>query len=91
MGKKVIDGDYAKPLFTRIYECHRYMLDYLAAILPFVKLKYPKKGGPYERPQTDAEIIKIAIEELYESRTTEMEKTRDIHHTEISPRNRKAN
>ena len=71
MGKKVLDGDYAKPLFTRIYERHRIMLDQLAATFPFIKLKYPKKDGPTERPITDAEIVQVAIEDLHKKRVIE--------------------
>lgn len=47
------------------------MLDQLAATFPFIKLKYPKKDGPTERPITDAEIVQVAIEDLHKKRVIE--------------------
>lgn len=71
MGKKVENGDYAKPLFTRIYERHRHMLDELVATFPLIKLKYPRKDGPTERPITDTEVVQVAIEDLHKKRVIE--------------------
>lgn len=68
MGKKVVDGDYAKPLFTRIYRRHRHMLDDLIASFPSIPIKYPRKDGPTERIISDTEVVQVAIEDLHKKR-----------------------
>lgn len=68
MGKKVIDGDYAKPLFTRIYRRHRKMLDDLIASFPKIPIKYPSKEGATERNISDTEVVQVAIEDLHKKR-----------------------
>lgn len=68
MGKKVINEDYAKPLFTRIYRKHRHMLDELVVSFPYIPLKYARKDGPTERPISDTEVVQVAIENLHKKR-----------------------
>ena len=68
MGKKVVDGDYAKPLFTRIYRRHRNMLNDLVLSFPPITIKYPRKDGPNERKITDTEVVQVAIEDLHKKR-----------------------
>lgn len=68
MGKKVVDGDYAKPLFTRIYRRHRQMLDDLISSFPLIPIKYPRKDGPIERTISDTEVVQVAIEDLHKKR-----------------------
>jgi len=68
MGKKVENGDYAKPLFIRIYQTHRAMLDELALTFELLPIKYPRKGHRTCRPITDTEIIRVAIEQLHKRR-----------------------
>lgn len=68
MGKKVVDGDYAKPLFTRIYRRHRNMLNDLIASFHLIPIKYPRKDGPTERTITDTEVVQVAIEDLHKKR-----------------------
>lgn len=70
MGKQVLDEDYAKPLFTRIYRRHRRMLDELVASFPLIRIKYPRKDGPSERKITETEVVQVAIEELHHNRIT---------------------
>ena len=70
MGKKVVDNDYAKPLFTRIYKKHRQMLTELVPTFPLIPLKYPKKEGPTKRKINDTEIVQTAIEDLHKKRVT---------------------
>ena len=74
MGKKVIDGDYAKPLFTRIYRKHRIMLDELVASFPFIPIRFPRNGSPTERVITDTEVVQVAIEELHKKRVKNIKK-----------------
>lgn len=78
MGKKVLDGDYAKPLFTRIYKKHRKMLNDLFLTFSFINLKYPKKDGPKKRHITDTEIVQIAIENLHKKRVTKYKKDQEL-------------
>lgn len=68
MGKKVENGDYAKPLFIRIYQTHRAMLDELALTFELLPIKYPRKGHRTCRPITETEIIRFAIEQLHKRR-----------------------
>lgn len=68
MGKKVADGDYAKPLFTRIYRRHRKMLDDLVTSFPLISIKYPRKDGPTKRTISDTEVVQVAIEDLHKKR-----------------------
>lgn len=68
MGKKVLDGDYAKPLFTRIYRRHRQMLDDLITSFPLIPIKYPRKDGSTERAISDTEVVQVAIEDLHKKR-----------------------
>jgi len=71
MGKRVVGEDYAKPLFTRIYNKHRSMLDELRASFGRIPLKYPRKDGPTDREVTDTEVVQVAIEELHAKRVTQ--------------------
>lgn len=90
MGKKVVNEDYAKPLFTRIYRKHRKMLDELVLSFPLIKIKYPRKDGPQERQITDTEVVQVAIEKLHHRRViapTKQHGTRHIHNETISPDN----
>lgn len=73
MGKKVIDGDYAKPLFTRIYKKHRQMLNELVVSFPPIPIRYPRKDGPTERKISDTEVVQTAIEDLHQKRVVKNE------------------
>lgn len=68
MGKKVLDGDYAKPLFSRLYRADRQMLDELVESFPAILIKQPRKGGQIDRKITDTEVVRMAIAFLHSQR-----------------------
>ena len=68
MGKKVIDGDYAKPFFTRLYSRHKKMMSELVDSFPLIPIKFPRKEKPKERKITDTEVVQFAIENLHKKR-----------------------
>lgn len=74
MGKKVIDGDYAKPLFTRLYKDERTMLDELVASYPPIPKKQHRGDGSATREITDTEVVRIAIRELHKRRCIKKKK-----------------
>lgn len=74
MGKKVVDGDYARPLFTRLYRDDRRMLDELIKSFPAIPLKQRRADGPTTRTITDTEVVRIAIAKLHARRCGEKKK-----------------